>query len=71
MNRTRRSIPEDPRLPQLDDDLATLVAKSKAIFSSRSAMPTAMARMRNQEMPAPKKQEARKPSGLMQRPSKS
>lgn len=73
MNRTRRSIPEDPRLPQLDDDLATLVAKSKAIFSSRSAaaMPPAMAQMRRQEVPASKKQKARKPSGLMQRPSKS
>lgn len=73
MNRTRRNIPDDPRLPQLDDDLATLVAKSKAIFSSRSnaAMPPAMAQMRRQEVPAPRQQEARRPSGLMKRPEKS
>lgn len=71
----RRMNMDDSHLPQLDDDLAALVAKSRAVFSSRpaqrvegNAMPPRMAQMRDQGS-KPKKQE-RKPSGLMQRPSR-
>ena len=73
----RRMNMDDSHLPQLDDDLATLVAKSKAIFSSRpsqrvegNAMPPRMAEMRDQT-PPPRAQRQPKPSrnGLMQRPN--
>ena len=72
----RRMNIDDSHLPQLDDDLETLIAKSKAVFSSRpsqraegNAMPPRMAQVRNQSMPE-QRTEKRKTSGLMQRPSR-
>lgn len=62
---------DDPRMPTMDDDLQTLIAKSQAAFARQRNMPPRMAEMRDQT-PPPRAQRQDKPSrnGLMQRPNR-
>lgn len=66
-----RSLPDDSHLPQLDDDLQTLISKSKAVFNRQLAMPSRITNLRDQT-PPPRQPPATTPSrnGLMQRPKR-
>ena len=62
---------DDPRMPTMDDDLQTLIAKSQAAFARKRNMAPRMAEMRDQT-PPPRAQRQDKPirNGLMQRPNR-